>query len=132
MRLELITRSNLHLVDSLMIKRGLTPVEDREIPELGVLITYKSVPIVAGFLRKVEGGFGIFDGYITNPEASSEKRNDALDLLTVELLRLAKEEHILGVFFNTHKPNIIKRAALHGFKLADEVMMYRGVTLWDS
>ena len=76
----------------------------KDLPTSGVII-FNNNPkpalehvVAAGFVRKVEGGYGLLDGYITNKNYPSAGRNIALDLLTRELMRLARLSKIKAVF----------------------------------
>ena len=72
--------------------------------------------VAAGFLRKVEGGYGLLDGYITNKNYPSQGRDIALDLLTKELLRMCKLLKIRQIFAFTNHSTIIERALAFGFE----------------
>jgi len=87
-----------------------------DIPALGFIIEsdYGFV-ITAGYIRTVEGHYGILDSYITNPEVPGNIRNMALDLLTGALIELAKSYELKLIAFSEHK-SIHERALRHGFK----------------
>lgn len=72
--------------------------------------------VAAGFLYQADGGLGLIDGYVSNPEASSTERHKALNEITVELMRIANENGITNVIALTKDPSIAIRATMHGFK----------------
>jgi hypothetical protein len=81
------------------------------LPALGII--YPGV--AAGFLRLCEGGYALMDGYITNPEASSEDRDTALDAITAALIVTADKRGIKNLIAITKHWTIASRAERHGF-----------------
>lgn len=86
----------------------------RDLPEIGIVITLDH-PIAAGFIRKVEGGYGLIDGYITDPSASPLDRHNALELLTTSLIEKAQELKFKGLLAFTKDNHTLLRSLSHGF-----------------
>lgn len=79
--------------------------------------------VAAGFIRKVEGGWGMIDGYLTNPDIAPNIRDEALNILTEKLLQHAKTMGISQLFaFSTDK-NTITRSQQHGFQRLNHVVI---------
>ena len=86
------------------------------LPVLGLIALEDNKPIALGFLRRVEGNYGMLDSYITNPLESKELRHEALDGITSKLIILAKDLKIEQLFNFTADKGILSRAERHGFK----------------
>ena len=100
--------------------------ETVEIPENGlVILNSSSQPICMGFIRKVEGGYGLIDGYISDPSQSSKDRDQAMSLLTEEIIKLAKELGLSALLANTVDDNTFKRSLKHGFSALPHAIMIK-------
>jgi hypothetical protein len=73
-------------------------------------------PIAAGFLRRVEGGYGQFDTFVSNPSIPSAIRHFALTSITENLLNDAKSLGLSGIVSYIQDKSIIKRAEAIGFR----------------
>lgn len=85
------------------------------IPETGMVVLERGTPIAAGFLRRCEGDVAIFDGLVTDPNADSSQRNQALDALVLALIDKAKELKLKGIIAWTRDKNTLMRGLKHGF-----------------
>ena len=72
-------------------------------------------PVAAGFLRFIEGPYGLLDSYISNPKHTSSERSEAFDMITESLLRLAKRFDLKKLFAFSLETNLINRACSFGF-----------------
>lgn len=100
------------------------PDEVYEIPEHGlVILDISSKPICMGFIRKIEGGYGLIDSYLSDPSQSPKDRDEALDLLTKDLVNLAKQLGILRLLANTMDSNTLERSLKHGFSRLPHTLM---------
>lgn len=80
-------------------------------------------PVAAGFIRRVEGNYALIDSLISNPEAPGVLRNEALDLITVQLIKTARELGFKQLIAFSRDVNTLKRAERHGFaSLPDHVI----------
>lgn len=77
------------------------------LPKLGFIIP----GVCAGFIRHVEGGYGILDGLVSNPLVSAKTRHKALDTLFTQLLSVGPDK-LMGT---TIDAGTLKRAKRHGF-----------------
>jgi len=89
--------------------------EEHDMPALGAVAFVNGAPIAVGHIRRVEGGYGQIDGFITNPHADPEMRNKALDVLLTHLLREAESKCRRGILSFSRDKNTIARAERHGF-----------------
>lgn len=98
-------------------------LKPNDIPRLGYLITINNVPIGAGFLRKVEGGYCLFDTLVTNGTVSSNIRHQALCILVDKIIEMAKIYKFKGILAYTMDKGILSRAQSIGFKVVDQTLM---------
>jgi hypothetical protein len=98
-------------------------IEQDEVPGHGYMVSsiITKEPIACGFLRE-QGSLGFIEGFTTNPDATSEERNEAMDDLTTFLLTYAKRRDIKRVIGYSLNENIVKRAVKHGFIIQPHVM----------
>lgn len=97
-----------------------------EIPGNGIVVlNNSSQPICLGFIRKVEGGYGLIDGYISDPSQPAIERNEALSLLTEELIKLAKQLGMSALLANTVDEHTLKRSLKHGFSQLPHSLMVK-------
>lgn len=90
-----------------------------ELPELGLIVDNVAV----GFMRRCEGGVGIFDSYLSNPDATAEERNAALDEITAGLIKTASVSGFTRILAVTSEPSIAQRAVAHGFRVPHMVTL---------
>ncbi len=86
-----------------------------DLPETGFIAFENGNIIAMGFLRLIEGGYGMLDALITEPTQSKELRNEALDLIAKALIDRAKEITLKNTFAFIKDHNTIQRAQKHGF-----------------
>lgn len=110
--------TDLNSVNKWLAKRDEPVVELRDLPITGFIIR----GICAAFLRRCEGNALIFDSLVTNPYASPETRDRALDDMFVHIVRRAKGKRLLGF---TRDINTRLRAEKHGFKEATYSVMVK-------
>jgi len=79
------------------------------LPENGFLAIHEGTPIGAMFLFKTDSTFMHMDFPVTNPEAPSEVRHEALKLLVEGCKLLAKELGFNQIFTYSDNTNLINR-----------------------
>ena len=72
--------------------RSLSIWKKEHVPQIGYVALADESPIVVGFLRLLEGNSAMLDGLCSNPDASAEKRNEAIDLVVQALLFTARKK----------------------------------------
>ena len=87
----------------------------RFLPETGFLAWHEGFPVAAGYLRRVEGGYGWIDSLVTDATAPGASRNEALDLITTALVEEARRLELRGIIAFTKDQNTYSRAMKHGF-----------------
>lgn len=97
------------------VDRGINSTLVEDLPEYGVMAFEHDLPIAAGFLRKVEGGYAMLDSLITNPNAPPDIRNVILDRVTTKLIDTARRNKLKALIANSLDKNTLMRSAKHGF-----------------
>lgn len=96
------------------------------VPYLGAVAIQDNSPVALFFLRVIEGAeLGMFDCIISNPTFSPELRNEGLDLVTIELLKLASENRMSNLIAYTSDESTIERLCRHGFTLTPHTILYK-------
>lgn len=95
-----------------------------ELPKYGLIVQNDERSLAMGFVRMGEG-VAILDSIITNPNAESQQRNLALDVLFLNLLQYVKTSGIKTVMGSTRIENMKVRAEKFGFKQSDQVLMVK-------
>lgn len=90
-------------------------MEMKGVPETGFMTFHEGMPVAAGFIRRIEGNYGQIDSVITDPEKSPEVRDEALDVLTTQLIIAAKDMKLKGLTAYITDNNTLLRSNRHGF-----------------
>jgi len=122
MELKLFSSKYLADINKWLTAHGKTQVELVDMPSLG----FVAENVAAGFLRQGEY-MGVIDAIITNPEASSEDRNLALDLIFERLVITSKQCNIKVLFGFSEDEHTLSRSERYGFKKSDMTLMVRGI-----
>lgn len=83
------------------------------LPAFGLVAEHQGDVMACGFARHIEGGYVMFDSYMTDPRAKGYHRNRALDLIAAKLIKLSKDNVTLLCI--TTESTIANRAQKHGF-----------------
>lgn len=100
-------------------------------PKIGFVAYNKQEPIAAGFVRKVEGGYGQLDGLVSNPTAPGSYRHKAIDSVVTQLFKEAKKAGITQLISFTRDKSVLERSVKHGFIQMDDYTLI-GVDLLSS
>ncbi len=100
---------------SLLAKRHLHENLANDLPEFGLVATKHDIPVAAGFLRKIEGGYAMLDSYITNPDFGSSDRHRALDIITDKLIKISRHNSVTKLIAFTQDREIYVRSLNHDF-----------------
>lgn len=79
---------------------------------------------IAGF-RLMEGELCFIDSMATDQSVEGAIRNEALDVLTKEILSMAKKLGFKKIFATTAYDCIVKRAEKHGFQVVEQKIIAR-------
>ncbi len=107
---------DLEHVNRWLKKRGSEPVTHHDLPEAGYMAWHFGRPLGAIFLRRCEGGAGIVDSLISNPDAPGELRHIALDALITRIIEHAKKSKIKFLLGYTIDDNTHTRSIRLGFE----------------
>ena len=105
------------------------PFDMSDIPALGIVAFERGTPFAAAFLRRCEGDFAIFDGLITDSLADSTQRNAGLDLITTQIIDIAKELKLKGIIAWSKDYFTLIRASRHGFVQLPQTVIALDLTL---
>lgn len=90
--------------------RGLSVLGADDLPKIGYIAFERGEPIAAGYIRRVEGGTGLIDSLITNPDAPGDMRSSAIDLVVEHLLQTAIKANIHRLLAYSVDSNTLLRA----------------------
>lgn len=93
------------------------------LPKLGLMVWHCNTPVGVAFLRVVEGGKGMIDGFLTDSNIHPDIRTPCLDQLILDLIKLAKFNDMNGIFGLTVNKRVIARAKKLGFSLMEHKLV---------
>lgn len=111
-----IFKTDFNTINEWRMKRNIRHASPVEVPALGFMATKNAEPVAAAFLRQCEGSYGMIDCIITNPQAESNDRHEALDLLFKELIETAKQINLSELIGFSIDVSTLERSKEHGFK----------------
>lgn len=115
MQVQAYNESHERALILLLSKRGMPLFHVEQLPYIGFMVSKDGLPIAFGFLRSIEGGLGMFDSFITNPDCSPSLRHSALDAIYASLFAAAKSSAVTTLLAYTSDESTIQRARRHGF-----------------
>lgn len=90
--------------------------EISELPAIGCMVfSDDGNHVAAAFLRRIEGGYGMVDGLVSNPKCSPEERHEALDLAIEFCIKEAAKRGITNLLAFALNETTTIRASRHGF-----------------
>lgn len=92
----------------------------KNLPKVGYIAIIGSQPIAAGFLRRLEGGYGQIDTLVSNPFVGSILRNEGIRQIVDTLLMDAKCLRLEGIISYTNDSGVLSRAKDLGFNELDQ------------
>lgn len=102
------------------------------LPKIGLMVFYCNTPIGVAFLRTVEGGKGMIDGFLTDPQSDLTVRNACLDQLIIDLIKVAKYNEMSGIFGLTTNKRVVARAKKLGFSLMEHKLVSLKCFAWNN
>lgn len=118
----------VHLCKWLYLREAYIPSKE-EMPEIGYIAYNNHQPIAVAFLRKMEGGHALLDGIASNPDASPEDRNQAIDLVMESVVNIAKELNIKSILGYTRDESTFTRSLRHGFVQSPHAVLVKDLSL---
>jgi N-acetylglutamate synthase-like GNAT family acetyltransferase len=110
-----------------------SPLDESDLPETGAIAFSQAEEedpglfVAAAFIRKCEGNIGLMDSMIVHPHFLGSDRSKALDMLTKQLIEIAKELKINRLLAITTNRNTLVRAKSFGFKELDYSLLSKVV-----
>lgn len=121
MKAREINPTDLNSINHWLELRAHEPMNIDALPKYGCIVP----GVAAGFLRCVEGGYGIFDGLVTNPHCSSKTRNAALEAVVATIITKAEQIGMIGVIGWSVDIGTLKRAQSVGFEAIPEQLIFK-------
>jgi len=103
------------------------PVTASELPGHTFCAVIKDEIVAIAGLRLMEGDVCFIDSMASNQTFESTIRHEALDMLTNQLLDIAKTLGFKKIFATTKEDCIIKRAERHGFNLSKQKVLVKEI-----
>lgn len=91
----------------------------KTLPKIGYMALRNGYPVAAGFLRRVEGGYGQLDTLTSNALFGSQIRHEGLEKVVNSLLEEAKVLKLHGIISFTTDIGVLKRAESLGFHVVE-------------
>lgn len=97
------------------------------LPKTGlVMLGTNEEPICAGFLYATDGGFAILDHIVSDPNSDKEERSQALDIVILNLVDIAKMNKVRVVSAASNHPALVERYEKLGFTRYDQDVTHLG------
>ncbi len=106
---------------------GIKHITMKTLPNIGYIAIINEQPVAAGFLRRVEGGFGQMDGFVSNPYLGKLIRHEGMTKVVNALLEDAKDLKLHGVLAFTSDEGIVKRAKELNFHVVPDIILAKPI-----
>ncbi len=127
-----LTKDTRALLLSWVLERTLDEPILNDLPKLGLMVSYCNAPVAVAFLRVVEGGKGMIDGFIADPSCDHKVRTLCLDQLILDLIKLAMYNDMSGLFGLTTNKRVVERARRLGFRLMPHKLVSMKCSTWNN
>jgi hypothetical protein len=108
-------------------KRNLPSSYGDNLPSIGfvgyTLETVPPKPVASAHLRMCEQGVALLDNLITDPDASSKQRHEAIDGVVKRIIKTAKEKDVKYIMAYSVDVGTLKRSEAHGFVRLPHVLI---------
>jgi hypothetical protein len=101
----------------------LPTVSYKTLPKIGYIAILGKHPVAAGFLRRIEGGYGYVDTVVSNPHFGSQVRHDAISRIFELIMQEASDIGLVGVLGSTTDQGILKRALEWGYNICPDTLI---------
>lgn len=98
-------------------------LEYKTLPKIGYIAYLGTIPVAAGFLRRLEPCFAQIDTLVANKFCGSIIRNQGIDLVVDNLLQDAKRLKLKGIIAHTENESTITRAKALGFHIVPQTII---------
>jgi len=114
-------------LEQLLMSRDMPLLSLDALPSKGFIALEGYSIIAAGFLNVCEGATAFLDCYITHLKQPAFLRDEALDMITAQLVETAKSLEIKRLLAFSVDENTITRAEAHGFRVFPHVFAARNI-----
>lgn len=115
MQVRSFVESDRKTIASWLTKRFIDSQLVEDLPKIGVVALANDRPVAFCFLRLVEGGFGLIDSLVTDKDAPSKLRHDAIEIIVKDIIFKAKELNLKSLIGYSIDTGTIERSQTHGF-----------------
>lgn len=85
----------------------------------GIMVEVDGAPVACGFMYNTDAAICVFEFVVSDPRASKEARDMALDLLIMAAIQWAKAKKYGMIYTSVGMAKYIQRLEQHGFVRAD-------------
>ncbi len=103
--------------------QGIEVVNMKTLPKTGYIALMNGHPIAAGFLRRVEGGYGQLDTLTSNKHFGSIIRHQGIQLVTDALIQDAIDLRLHGLMAFSSDQGVLKRSVDKGWTEIKQTIM---------
>ena len=118
----------VHMCKWLYLRDAYIPSKD-EMPAIGYIAYSDNKPVAVAFLRKMEGNHALLDGIASNPDATSEERHQAIDMVMESVVNTAKELKIKSILGYTRDESTFLRSIRHGFVQSPHAVLVKDLSV---
>ena len=114
---------DLVLMHRLQESRIADILEEETVPAYGWIAYNGSIPVAAGFLRLIEGGYAQIDTLVSNPTTPSVVRHKAISQIVNNCVEDARWMRLKGIVSYTRDESVLKRAIAIGFQAMPDIVI---------
>lgn len=104
----------------------------KTLPKIGYMALLNGHPVAAGFLRRVEGGYGQLDTLTSNAQFGAIVRHKGIEKVVESLINEAKDLNLHGIIAFTKDAGVLKRAESIGFHVVEQTIIALPLTKTQS
>lgn len=101
----------------------LNTIKYKTLPKIGYIAYIDSMPVAAGFLRRVEPCYAQIDTLVTNAYCGNILRNEGIAKIVDLLLEDAKKLKLEGIIAHTKDKGTLLRAQALGFHIVPQTII---------
>lgn len=116
------TKAEYAAIAALFTSNNFPPIPQNALPDDGIMVYEDTQLIAAGFLYTTNSSLCWLEWVTTNPTASPEARNRALNMLLEKLSQRAKALGFTHIFSSLQDKGLINRYQKAGFNCTDTNM----------
>jgi hypothetical protein len=114
---------DLKILNDWQCRRGGELSLREDLPKLGWTCSYKGLLVAAAFIRKCEGGIGIFDSLICDPLVAFKIRNECIDHLVHKIILESKNQGLTKLIAFSLNARTLERSERFGFIKQNHILI---------